>query len=390
MLRAEQHQEERASAAKGGKRNSREKKRVLAERRKLSAGLPRPLACAVRTRGAGDLDREGTLGWRRGFRGAPWSELIFTGILALPTLMAWAPRDPEERALPAALLMTALALYPVVKILIAAGRRARTEVPASLLARTSGVRIEWEGGGAMELPTERITRVETSFEDLAREVGSRRPPAGKPARVTVVVTRDDGAGVHVRTSWKVAKRLEAAIEVAIEVARADGAARRAAGQKARKDPRAGEVEEHLPPAPAPPAPRPLNEAALAALDRNGRSVEAWREGLRAAFAGTGYRRAPLLPPEELAALVTDTRVSAERRIGAALALSLRADEPLSDRLRIASAAQETPALRVAVERAAAGTLEDEVLTEALAAAEAEAGAGSGAETSTVPGAAHRP
>jgi hypothetical protein len=64
--------------------------------------------------------------------------------------------------------------------------------------------------------------------------------------------------------------------------------------------------------------------------------------------------------------VSDPRIPAERRIGAALALSERGDDELRARLRIASDGLETEALRVAVERAAEGTLEEDALEEAVA------------------------
>jgi hypothetical protein len=72
------------------------------------------------------------------------------------------------------------------------------------------------------------------------------------------------------------------------------------------------------------------------LARQGRSVDAWRDAVRDLVKDDAADyRAALLPTEQAARIVEDGRASPEARIGAALALSGRADEPLRRRLRVA-------------------------------------------------------
>ncbi|MFO0626363.1 MAG: hypothetical protein U0325_12190 [Polyangiales bacterium] len=101
-------------------------------------------------------------------------------------------------------------------------------------------------------------------------------------------------------------------------------------------------------------------AALALLDRNGRSVRAWREALRALRGAPGYRDAGL-GEAELQAVLADPGASAERRIAAAVALASHAPTDDLTRVRVAVDACADPALREAVASALRGDLDDEAM-----------------------------
>jgi len=107
-------------------------------------------------------------------------------------------------------------------------------------------------------------------------------------------------------------------------------------------------------------------AKLALLDREGRSLVAWRDELRKVLRdGAGYREARF-DAEELASIVEDVGASAERRVAAAIAISPRAKDPiLADRLRIAVGVCANEPLRIAIDRALEGGLEDEELARAV-------------------------
>jgi hypothetical protein len=99
----------------------------------------------------------------------------------------------------------------------------------------------------------------------------------------------------------------------------------------------------------------------AALDRNGRTPEAWREALRAlGVAGGDYRHATLTP-QELRQVLDDPRAPAERRVAAAYALAAAGDGEAKARVRVAVEASAHEPLRVALERAAEGELDDELV-----------------------------
>jgi hypothetical protein len=105
-----------------------------------------------------------------------------------------------------------------------------------------------------------------------------------------------------------------------------------------------------------------------ALDRAGRSKEAWREHLeKLAHQGDGYREAHL-GTDELVRVVSDGRAPPDRRVGAALLLA-REDEPTRRRVRIAIDASADDQLKAALEQA----LEGEIAEEELAVAEQRAG-----------------
>jgi hypothetical protein len=97
---------------------------------------------------------------------------------------------------------------------------------------------------------------------------------------------------------------------------------------------------------------PRTGASLARLDRGGRPVAAWIAELRGLSRGTlGYRRAALAR-NELLDVVKDGAAPAERRIGAAVALSADADDEARAALRIAADTCVDPRLRVVLDGAA--------------------------------------
>lgn len=111
-------------------------------------------------------------------------------------------------------------------------------------------------------------------------------------------------------------------------------------------------------------------AALSHLDRNGRAPEAWRAALAALGSRPeGYREAAM-SREDLVAVLENPGAPAERRIGAALALSARPDNQDRARIRVAAEACANPRMRIALEQVARDELEDEAIEEALAAEEA--------------------
>ncbi len=108
------------------------------------------------------------------------------------------------------------------------------------------------------------------------------------------------------------------------------------------------------------APRDLS-ARLGALDRNGRTVEAWRAALtELAAARDGYRQTGLTR-EEVRAALEDPRSTPERRIGATFVLAAM-DAPLAgSRVRIVAETVAHEPVRRALEQAAAGEMDEDVL-----------------------------
>ena len=360
--RAEHRRKEQATSQKekAGDSSRRARKRHLAQRRKIAGALPRPLRCHVWTSGAGALDREGRVGDLRALRRADLWDVPIAGLLGILAEIAWVKLGREGLwALPAAAVLVATAVVILLRLVARTWSAAREKVPAELSVLAEELTITWEGGAAANVPLAAITGAEESPAEFVIS-GERVIVPDKNSPATVTITRHDGATIHVETTWQRAPQLAAAVETA----RGDLAGRRASRAKPRSAGKQPPREEA--PAPSAEVLPPPNEAALSALDRDGRPVEAWKQALRAAFTDTGYRRAPPLLPEDLLHVVADARIPAERRIGAALALAERADDELRARLRIASDSLETEALRVAVERAAEGTLEEDAIEEAVA------------------------
>lgn len=99
------------------------------------------------------------------------------------------------------------------------------------------------------------------------------------------------------------------------------------------------------------------------LDRAGRTVAAWRDALAKDIQSVDFRsRSRTL--EELDAVLADPMARAEDRVGAALALHAAGVEGAVERIRRAAATSANGALGVALDAAATGTLDDEVLNAA--------------------------
>lgn len=99
-------------------------------------------------------------------------------------------------------------------------------------------------------------------------------------------------------------------------------------------------------------------ATLERLDRQGRSIEAWRRDLATLLdAPPGYRT-PALSADELAAVVEDAAAPPARRIAATIALAAKEPTLAAERVRIAVDATANDALRRALERAAEGEIDE--------------------------------
>lgn len=115
-------------------------------------------------------------------------------------------------------------------------------------------------------------------------------------------------------------------------------------------------------------PRDLS-ARLTALDRNGRTVEAWREALAALVRSRDDYRSAVLTRDEICAALDDPHAAPERRIGAAFALAAADRADAGARVRVVVDTVAHAPVRVALARAAEGELDDAALT---AAADAQA------------------
>lgn len=101
-------------------------------------------------------------------------------------------------------------------------------------------------------------------------------------------------------------------------------------------------------------------AALALLDRNGRSVRDWRESVATLHRAEAYR-GHAVSVEELEAVLADPGASAERRIAAAVALAAQDRDAARTRVRVSLDACADPLLRGAVESALRGEIDDEAM-----------------------------
>jgi len=116
------------------------------------------------------------------------------------------------------------------------------------------------------------------------------------------------------------------------------------------------------------------EQSLALLERGGRTVEQWRQSLAGLLnANEGYRTATLSAPE-LAELAAHPAAPIEQRLGAAMALGGKADEPTKARLRVAAECCASPRLRIAMEKLAEGEFDHDAVEQALAEQAPEASA----------------
>ncbi|MFT3772007.1 MAG: hypothetical protein QM820_41905 [Minicystis sp.] len=97
------------------------------------------------------------------------------------------------------------------------------------------------------------------------------------------------------------------------------------------------------------------------LDRRGRSIAAWREELAKLLdEGAGYRRTGLTAGD-LAGVVEDASASVERRIAAAVALATKPEDEARQRVRIAAQACADDELRRALESAAEGEIDEDLV-----------------------------
>lgn len=102
------------------------------------------------------------------------------------------------------------------------------------------------------------------------------------------------------------------------------------------------------------------------LARDGLGVRAWRDRLRGALGAAGYRVAAHGAVDAtLAERMVAPRVSAEERVGAALALRIADPAAGAARVRIAAQACLDPSVRAALEAAAADEIDDEAIERAL-------------------------
>ena len=102
-------------------------------------------------------------------------------------------------------------------------------------------------------------------------------------------------------------------------------------------------------------------AALAALDRGGRSLAVFREHLLALGEERSDYRRIALPREDILSVLDDPAAPPERRVAAALALS-RVDSPeVKERVRIAVSACADEDLKRALSAAAEDELSEELL-----------------------------
>ncbi len=118
------------------------------------------------------------------------------------------------------------------------------------------------------------------------------------------------------------------------------------------------------------------------LERRGRSVSAWKSGLRALLSEAGDYRKAMLSREQAAQVLEDGHARGELRIGAALALTLpvvpegearqddaprvpRVDRQTAERLRIAVETCVDQEVRIALRQAIYGELDEETLERAM-------------------------
>ncbi|MFO0645901.1 MAG: hypothetical protein U0326_06660 [Polyangiales bacterium] len=102
-------------------------------------------------------------------------------------------------------------------------------------------------------------------------------------------------------------------------------------------------------------------AAFELLDRGGRSLDLWRDALKALISGRAYRDVTLTR-DDLSRALDDPEATPERRVGAALALAATGEPEAIERVRVAADACASDALREALR----GIARDEVDEAAIA------------------------
>ena len=106
---------------------------------------------------------------------------------------------------------------------------------------------------------------------------------------------------------------------------------------------------------------------LRELDRGARPFSEWRERLLGLLDSAKAYRDRALSRDDLWAVVQNAAATPERRVGAALALSKQVDDEGRDRIRVAAEGCANEPLRVAIDNAADGELEEAALEEAMTA-----------------------
>lgn len=102
----------------------------------------------------------------------------------------------------------------------------------------------------------------------------------------------------------------------------------------------------------------LAQVALDRLDRNGRSLAAWREELSKLLTAEGDYRRARISPDELGGVLVDPAAPAERRVAAAVALAAHERGEARRRVRIAVQACADEDLQRALESAAEGEIDE--------------------------------
>jgi hypothetical protein len=93
--------------------------------------------------------------------------------------------------------------------------------------------------------------------------------------------------------------------------------------------------------------------ATSALERGGRTIEAWTRDLRALVRPAGFREASV-PQDDLEQMLEDPTASFEQRLGAAIALGGKGAAEAEQKIRAAAQASAHPKLRIALESLASG------------------------------------
>lgn len=104
---------------------------------------------------------------------------------------------------------------------------------------------------------------------------------------------------------------------------------------------------------------------IVALDRNGRSLAAWREALGGLLGPVQDYRSATIDRARLEAVLADPATTAERRIAAAIALSQSAEARGRARVRVAAEVSADPVEREALARIAEGAADDATVEAAL-------------------------
>jgi membrane protein implicated in regulation of membrane protease activity len=234
----------------------------------------------------------------------------------------------------AAMLLLSLALIPAGLALTALS----TVLPlaaASVLGLAAAVGFTWFGLAATGMPEIAVGTDGLSYRRLRRD---RFIPLGD---ITDVRASGMSLLIHLRDGS--VRRIRSVTTVAAD--RAWALARRVREAQ-------GVHGELLP-------------AQLEVLDRRGRAVSDWLRALAdVARAGTSYRSVGLTA-EDLEAIVQSPDVTPERRIAAALALRAASPDTAPERLRIAAAQCASPGVRVVLEQASEGEVEESAVAEAL-------------------------